>query len=249
MKRRSRTTSVIVFVAVIMLAAACGGSSKKSDTSGGAASPSAGSNTPTASPTKLVGLFKVTPGACDAGGKATGSWFRMVQSGGTLAAGPFVANGDSTCSDKTWTPLTPGTDGGLRTGAYQPGPASAFDAGGNGTAAAILAPQPWFAVKFALSSNAVDPQTKAKTAEPTIQAAGTTLTGDLRALGAAWNQQFFNQGSPKPTSEASPNTAPVKGTYDPATKAYTLDWASQIAGGPFDKFTGVYHLEGTFQAG
>lgn len=245
MSRRSLRTSVVVLLAVMMMTAACGGSSKKADTSGS----SSGAAAPAASSTKLVGVFKITQGTCDPSGKATGSWFRMVQSGGTLATGPFVSNGDSPCTDKTWTPLVPGTDGGLRTGAYQPQATPAFDAAGNGTAGAIVAPTPWFAVKFALSSNAEDPQTKAKTAEPTIQASGSTLTGDLRALGAAWNQQYFNQGSPKPTSEASPNTTPVKGTYDAATKAYTLDWTSQISGGPFDKFTGVYHLEGTFQAG
>ena len=32
----------------------------------------------------------------------------------------------------------------------------------------------------------------------------------------------------------------------PATRRFTLDWASQVQGGPFDKFTGKWHLEGVF---
>jgi hypothetical protein len=39
----------------------------------------------------------------------------------------------------------------------------------------------------------------------------------------------------------------VTGTYNADTKAYTLDWTSQIIGGPFNNFSGHWHLEGTFE--
>jgi cell division septation protein DedD len=44
------------------------------------------------------------------------------------------------------------------------------------------------------------------------------------------------------------NTAAASGTYDAATGRYTLTWTSTIVGGPFDKFAGQWHLEGTFRA-
>jgi len=39
----------------------------------------------------------------------------------------------------------------------------------------------------------------------------------------------------------------VSGTYDSKTKKFVLEWASQIVGGPFNDFTGVWHFEGTFE--
>ena len=65
----------------------------------------------------------------------------------------------------------------------------------------------------------------------------------------AWNGQQFNQGAPKPDGSSPGITVAPKGTYDPATGKYVLEWASQIVGGPFDGYTGVWHLEGTFKAG
>jgi hypothetical protein len=46
-------------------------------------------------------------------------------------------------------------------------------------------------------------------------------------------------------SNARPH-CPVTGTYTPGTKAFVLSWASQVAGGPFNGFTGYRHLQGTF---
>lgn len=194
----------------------------------------------------LEGVFGINAGECTDAGVSKGSWFRMVQPGGTVADGPFVINGDSPCGDTTWTPLLPGTDGGLRTGAYQPHPDPAFDEAGNGTAAAITEPQAWFAVAFAIATNETDPQTGAATSLPVIEADGDELTGDLSAWAAAWNGQHFNQGAPKP-GDAERATAPT-GSFDEASGAYALDWSSEIAGGPFNGFTGVWHLEGTFSS-
>lgn len=220
-------------VAVAMLAlGACGSGEKKGSTGGSGA---------------LVGTFRVSAGSC-AGGTKTGSFFRMVQINGNPKSGPFVTNSDSPCADKTWTALKPGTDGGLKTGTYQRQPATPFDGTGNGKASAIVTPTKWFAVAFALASNMKDPQTGREAPAPSITANGSTLSGDLRALAAAWNGQHFNQGAPKPDGSLPGNTAAVTGTYDKATGTYTLEWVSTVIGGPFNNFSGIWHLEGVFAA-
>ncbi len=194
----------------------------------------------------LEGTLGVDAGSC-VDGAASGSTFRMILPTGT-ASGPFVSNGDSTCDDQTYTLLAPGTDGGLALGGYQPAPSPAFDGNGNGRADRIIEPTMFFGVGFAVASNPTDPQTGTDVPAPRITAEGGSLQGDLQAIGAAWNDQDFNQGAPKPGNATPGLTAAPTGTFDPATGAYTLEWASQIEGGPFDKFTGVWHLEGTLRA-
>jgi hypothetical protein len=191
----------------------------------------------------LVGTFRITPGKCDGG--ASGSYFRMILPSGNLQ-GPWVDNGDSSCGDHSYTLLTPGTDGGLVTGSHQPAPTPGFDGNGNSLAVKVIRPVAFFGVNFAASTNATDLQTGGPTPAPTLQADGGRLSGDLSAFDATWNKQSFNQGSPKPDGSRPGNTTPVTGTYDAATGAYTLDWTSQIVGGPFNNFTGYWHLEGTF---
>jgi hypothetical protein len=193
----------------------------------------------------LVGVFKITAGSCS-GSSVSGSYFRMVQSGGTPSAGPFVANGDSTCATTTYTPLSPGTEGGLITGSYQSQPSNPFDASKNGVAAKIIQPVKFFAVDFALSSNPTDPQSGTSVPAPSLKVSGGKLSGNLSALSVAWNGQQFNQGAPKPGGSLPGNTVAPSGTYDSGSGAYTLDWSSQIVGGPFNGFTGVWHLVGTF---
>jgi hypothetical protein len=194
---------------------------------------------------ELVGTFKVTAGACS-GSTVTGSYFRMVQANGTVAAGPFVPNGDSTCTTNTYSLLSAGSDGGLVTGTYQAQPADPFDASGNGIDAKIIQPVKFFAVNFALSSNPADPVSGAKVPAPSIKVSGGKISGDLSALNVAWNHQQFNQGAPKPDGSLPGISAAPTGTYDASTGAYTLDWSSEIIGGPFNGFTGVWHLEGSF---
>lgn len=229
---RSRWVLRVPLVVLLLAAAACGGGAKSTDDAGSGGG--------------LVGLFKIDPGSCASGAVTSGSYFRMIQTGGKPAAGPFVSNGDSTCGDKTWSTLLPGKAGGFRTDAFQPDPKPAFDKAGNGLAADIVEPVKWFAVTFAISTNPVDPQSKGTTSKPSVVNAGGKLTADLRAFGAAWNGVYFNQGSPKPDESKPGNTSEPTGTYDAATHRFTLDWLSQIVGGPFNNFTGVWHLEGTF---
>jgi hypothetical protein len=231
-----RRLALCLLLSLTMVASACGG-----DGGGGGDETAAGAK-------ELVGVFKIDPGTCDANGPVTrGSYFRMIQPNGKPGEGPYVPNGDSPCGDKTWAPMKPGTDGGLRTKAYQPYPDPAFDEKGNGTFSSVTQPTTWFAVTFAIATNEKDPQTGSGTSLPKVMVEDGKLSGDLSAYAAAWNKQHFNQGAPKPGGDRPGLTVGPTGTYDEATKAYELDWSSQIVGGPFNNFTGVWHLEGTFE--
>jgi hypothetical protein len=204
-----------------------------------------GLDQPAAAGQQLKGLFKVDPTSCN-GGPVTGSYFRMVQPGGSHN-GPFVENNDTTCSDKSYTDLAPGTDGGLSTTGHQPNPDPAFDAAGSGTSGRITAPKGFYGTKFAASTNPKDPQSGKDAPVPTIVNDNGKLSGNLSAFSAAWNRQHFNQGSPKPDNTKPGLTAGPTGTYDAATKHFVLEWSSTIVGGAFNNFTGIWRLEGTFQ--
>jgi hypothetical protein len=198
---------------------------------------------------KLVGTFQVEAAECASGAPTSGSYFRMIQPGGTLDAGPFLPNGDSSCGDKTYSPLVPGTDGGLITGKFQPQPDPPMDATGNGLADAILKPTKFFAQNFAVSTNATDPQTGERVKPLSIKVSKSgELSGTTTAFSVAYGGQQFNQGAPKPDGSLPGITTKLSGTYDKLTGAYEMEWVTQIVGGPFDTFTGVWHLEGTFKA-
>ncbi|MET3960520.1 hypothetical protein ABIE44_000454 [Marmoricola sp. OAE513] len=196
--------------------------------------------------TELVGTFRLEPGRCTAKG-AAGSYFRMINRGGTVADGPFFGNPDSPCKDKSFNVQVPGSDGGLVTGSYQPNPKVPFDKGGNAVARRIAQPGSFTAIKFGISTEKVDPGTKKRNPEPAIFVEDGKLTGQITAWTASWNNLYFNQGSPKPGGGTPGLTVPVSGTYDAATGRFVLTWVSGVVGGPFDKFAGAWHLEGTFE--
>jgi hypothetical protein len=196
------------------------------------------------SATRLVGTLQLSPGSCT-GGKAAGTYFGMILPRGG-ASGPSLSNSDSKCSDQTITPLSPGSDGGLRIGAYQPAPTPRFGANGDAKARRITAPASFYGTAFATATSSVDPQTRTSVPPPTLTVTGNRLSADLRSFAVTWNNQDFNQGAPKPNGSTPGNTAVPTGSYDAATGAVTLSWASQIVGGPFDKFTGSWHFEGRF---
>lgn len=236
-----RPLLMALLLVVALVAASCGsdGDDSSSDTTADDTT-----ETTAAASGDLVGTFGIDAGTD--GAEVTGSYFRMVQSGGTVADGPFVPNGDSTATDQTYTLLEPGTDGGLTTGAFQPGPDPLFDADGNALADAIIQPVTFFGVAFSITTSDTDPESGEAVTEVTITDEDGTLTGQTTAVTAAYGGQQFNQGAPKPDGSLPGETTEVTGTYDAGTGAYTLDWASQIVGGSFDGFTGVWHLEGTF---
>jgi hypothetical protein len=191
---------------------------------------------------KLVGTFEIEAGACDAGGNATGSYFKMVQLGGTAEHGPFIGNPDSTCADQEFTPLESGTDGGLITGKYQPQPDPPFDAAGNGLADRIHAPASFLGVEFGSSTNRTDPETGTTVPKVKIRVKGSKLSGNITAYSVAHDNQVFNQGAPKPDGALPGLTQKLTGTYDADTREFELDWVSQF----INDFTGVWHFEGTF---
>jgi hypothetical protein len=192
----------------------------------------------------LVGLFKYNAGGYS-GGRASGSHVRLVLPGGSVERGPYFANPNS--KGGSYTLISHGGEGGLKTGAYQEPPSPAFGKSGDALVNRIMAPQPFAFIRYSASTSPKDPQTGVDVPAPSISVSGGQLTGDLRSFSASWNKQFFNQGSPKPDGSSPGLTRPVSGTYNTETKAFTLDWTSQIVGGPFNNFTGVWHLEGVFE--
>ncbi|MDO8189542.1 hypothetical protein Q5424_27650 [Conexibacter sp. JD483] len=226
----------------------------------GPATPADPSPTP-AGATPLKGLFKLDAGAQATSGRLSGSWFRML---GGAAFSP-LPNGDSPLLDTTYTPLRPGSDGGLSTVAFQPPPSPAFarrnpdgSPTGNALAARVTQPQTFFGVHFSIVSDATDPQTGQADPLPQIAVKDGRLSGQTTAWAAQWNGQSFNQGAPKPDGsyaglpgivpalDRAAGTVAISGSYDAASSRYTLDWQSLIVGGPFDTYTGRWHLEGTF---
>lgn len=204
-----------------------------------------------AGPGALVGTFAISDGRCSPQQTEapTGSYFAMLT--GASLAGPFVANGSSAdasgpCANKNYTPLLAGTDGGLKTGAYQPNPSPPFDGKGNALGALIIRPVSFFGTSFALSTQPVDPQTKLGVTAPQIIDTGGQLSGDLRAIDVAYSNEYFNQGAPKPDGSLPALTRRMQGTIA-CDGTYSLTWSSTIVGGPFNKFTGSWHLTGTFR--
>jgi len=173
----------------------------------------------------LVGTFKLAPGRYS-GGKASGSYLRLTQPDGKAFANP-----DSSASDRTYTLIKPGTDGGLVTGRFQEPPSKGFDGKGNSLAKRIMRPTPFTAINFSAATTS-----KTSSQAPSISASGRKLRGQVQAFTASWNKQAFGQGSSN-----------VTGSYNSKSHHYAMQWTSKVKGGPFNGFLGTWHLEGTFQ--
>lgn len=195
----------------------------------------------------LVGTFRITAGACNpVSGTITGSWFKLIFPHGNTSTGFFFPNSSSLCFNKGYTTLSPGTQGGLVSGSFQPGPSRAFDKKGDARASAIIRPVPFATIDLSLSTQSTDPQTRKPVPAPVILQKGDKLSGNTTALSAAWKRIYINQGSPKPAGRRPGLTLPVSGRYNARTRAFSLTWTSQIVGGPFTGFIGYWHLVGTF---
>jgi hypothetical protein len=163
---------------------------------------------------KLKGTFKI----------GTGSYFRMLEPNGSYFSNPYSTD----TGDPTYSPVTAGRDGGLKTGKLQPAPTPAFDANGNSLANLIITPTSFTGINFGLATVGT---------APTISVKAGRLSGQLTGYTAEWNNQTFLQGS-----------STVTGTYNAKTHKYLLTWSSLISGGPFKGFTGDWHLQGKFKA-
>lgn len=199
-----------------------------------AGSASAGAATP------LRGTLHFTAGKAK-GKHYTGTYFRMILPGKTDS---YFKNADSRAHDKTYTLLRPGTDGGLKLGAFQLPPRPAFSSNGFARARRITLPEKFAGINFSISTAPTDAQSHVAVHAPTLAVTGSRLTGDFRAWTAEWNSIYFNQGAPKPNNSFPGYTRPVNGKYNAKTHAFELTWSSQIVGGPFNRFTGYWHLQG-----
>jgi hypothetical protein len=197
----------------------------------------------------MTGTFRLAAGACNpATGAIKGSYFKLIFPGGNVQSGFFFQNTSSPCFNKSYTTLSPGSQGGLVTGEYQPNPGPAFTKRGDARASAIIRPVRFASVALSLSTQTNDPQTKKAVPLPEIVNNGGRLSGNTEAVSASWKKISFNQGSPKPGGRRPGLTEPVSGTYNPRTHAFTLNWTSKIVGGPFTGFIGQWHLTGRFVA-
>jgi hypothetical protein len=206
----------------------------------GAAAALVGAPSQAASSRSLDGTFRLTPGSYS-GGRVHGTWFRMIISGNRRTK-RYLPNPDSRSRDKTYTLGRPGSDGGLVTGRFQPHPSPPFDGRGNARANRIIKPSPFTAIDFSVATLKQDPQSKRTVAVTRASVSGRRLTVRVPGMTAEWNRQYFNQGAPKPDGSGAAAT----GTYDARTRHFVLTWTSRISGGPFNGYSGLWHLEGTF---
>jgi hypothetical protein len=200
----------------------------------------AGSASSAADGTALQGTLKLAPGKVSHG-HYTGTYFRMLLPGTT---DQYFANPQSRAPNKTYTLMRPGSDGGLQLGRYQPPPSTAFSASGNALAHRITKPETFASIQYSISTAKVDAQTGQPVSGPTLTLRANKLTGNLGAWTAEWNKIYFNQGSPKPGGQYPGLTQPVIGSYNRKTGAFAIIWRSAIIGGPFNGFTGFWHLQG-----
>ena len=130
----------------------------------------------------------------------------------------------------------------------RPAPSPAFAGGTSGNALAddIVQPVGFEGTNFSIDTNAKDVETGQADPIPQIYDNNGTLTGQITAWDAQWNGESFNQGTPKPDGTSPAPTTALSGTYDATTGAFTLTWRSRIVGGPFDGYSGIWHLAGTF---
>lgn len=225
MRSRKPATITALVTALIIALAGCG-SSGGSATSGSGSPGGAGKPAGTH---QLVGTFRITAGACSsATATPSGSYLQMLGGGGAI-----VKNSFGGCANASYTPLKPGTKG-LVTGSYEPSPPDA-----------IFSPANFFGSDFTVNTAPIDSQTKQKVPPPAVQSSSGQLTGNLEAMDVSYNGAYFNQGAPKPGGAYPGSTKAMSGTIA-CDGAYTIQWQSQIAGGAFNNFTGVWHLTGTF---
>ena len=225
---------------------------------------------------ELVGLFRLTPGAVD-GDQLTGTWFRMLQPGGDVEERPVhgqrrLAGRRRPGHAARARHLRRAALGGLPVAAV-PGVRRRRQLAGR----RHHGPDPVLrrGVQH-LDQPRSTRRPRPRSPPPTVQLDDGKLTADLSSWAASWNNQEFNQGAPKPVLSTDakapgqeqaeqvwdwvaqqvpgggarsprPPATGATGTYDPETGAFVLEWTSYIEGGPFNGFTGLWHLEGVFE--
>jgi hypothetical protein len=218
---------------VVAALAGCGGHAKAAATS-----------------SRLIGKFALTPGHCTtAQAKPTGSYLVVI----SAAQNRTAPNPEGGCADPGYTPLRPGTDGGLITGRFQSAAGVAFDAHRNATASRIIAPVAFGPYRFGFATNSRDEQ-DAPGGVPAFPAPvaidrGGALSVDLRSLVVTY------AGKPQSTCKQAYGlgcwdlgSKSAAGTYDAATHHFVIDWFAGESFTPKGDSIEV-HLEGTFEPG
>lgn len=206
----------------------------------------------------LSGVMLIDAGTRDDGGYTGGSYFAM---------GANNPNGNAAMLIPSLSP------GGIVLGSYQnfvldpdvPHPQGwQGDTNGDGipdgaagtgygrtptNAGNLIQPFSFFGTSTYVGTNPVSYQSGNPHPAPTADVDMSTCVGstcnisvDLSSWEVMWNGSAFEQG-PRPIS--SQPFVLATGTYDLITQAYSLNWTSQINGGPFSGVTGYWHLEGT----
>jgi hypothetical protein len=230
--RRAMLAPAIVAVSLIL--ANCGGGSGGG---GGASGPTQ----------NLIGTFKLQGGHCAAShGAPTGSFLVIVDS----ADSKTVANPAGGCANKYYTPLSPGTDGGLATGQFQEDPTPTFNAHGNSLAGAVIKPVSFLGTEFGMATNPDDVQ-DAPTGPPAFSPPKATLKGtklsiNLRSLNITYG------GAPNSSCENDAGygcwnlgSKAATGSYDPKTHQFVVQW---FVGETFTQLgdSMIVRFEGTF---
>jgi hypothetical protein len=197
--------------------------------------------------TKLNGVFHIAAGVCPAGtGAPTGSYLVVI----AASANKAVKNSRSTCTNKGYTLLRPGTDGGLVTGEFQDITGVTFDRQGNSRADRIITPTRFDRLRLGFATNTRDEQDAASGApafpRPAAIVSGTALRVDLRSLVVSYGGNAnttcatsFGLGCWELGSENA------TGTYNRTNGHYSISW---FAGESFtQKGDSIeVHLAGTF---
>ncbi len=203
--------------------------------------------------TALTGTMLINPGIYSSVGTT----------GGTYVSGSYFSFGGPDSGAAITPTVSPGP-GGIVLGSYQnfvlnPNVPHPYNWNGTGGAAGTgysatptslgTIVQPFlFAGSYTyVGTNPISYQSGNSYAAPTADISncvGTscTLSVDLNSWEVMWNGTAFQQG-PRPVDTGP--FVPAVGTYNTATRAYSLTWTSQIDGGPFNGVIGHWHLEGT----
>jgi hypothetical protein len=211
--------------------------------------------TTAASATTLKGTITLTTGADSS--PYAGSWVRLYQTadGPSNPAGYFV-NPSSPAADQSYTPLVNGTQG-VTLKTIIPLASPAFDGSGNSLTNTLLTPEPFAGVNF----SAYVPKNTAKKAKfgkkglvleiaKDKNATDPITSADFTGWTIAWggDSNYATPGS-TPDVDGGNLTGSVTWTNPKKHKlggTIALTWSSPISEPPFQAYTAVWQLQGTY---
>jgi hypothetical protein len=195
----------------------------------------------------MAGTFRLDAGRCALANAApTGSYLVVLNAGG----GKSVTNPGGGCVNPNYTPLTPGRDGGVVLGDFQPNAQPTFDEQRNSLSDRIINPVAFGPYKLGMATDAHDEQNAPGGTPafrpPSAERQGRQLHADLRSI-------TITYGGPAGTTCSTAvgvgcwnlGSRSAVGTYDPATKHFAVEWQLGETFTPAGDSL-IVHLEGTF---